>query len=241
VLFEQHGSNVAVELPMAVAPDALDGADVIARGQFVNQRLAPCPMEVDGTVAAPDPETGGLKVWASCQGVFGVRDHICKSLDMPADKVRVMCPAVGGGFGAKGGVYPEQAVIAELARTLDRPVAYVQTRSENMLAMVHGRGQLQEIEIGATRDGRITGLRARVTADAGAYPNMGAILGFATGMMSSGVYAIPKIDFTFRSAVTNTTPIGAYRGAGRPEAAAMIERAVDILAGELGMDPAEVR
>jgi carbon-monoxide dehydrogenase large subunit len=241
VLFEQHGSNVTVDMPMAVAPDALDGADVVARGEFLNQRLAPCPMEVDGTVAAPDPETGGLKVWVSCQGVFGVRDHLCKSLDMPEDKMRVMCPAVGGGFGAKGGVYPEQAVIAALARRLERPVQYVQTRSENMLAMVHGRGQLQEIEIGATRDGKITGLRGRVTADAGAYPNMGAILGFATGMMSSGVYAIPKIDYTFRAVVTNTTPIGAYRGAGRPEAAAMIERCMDVLARELGMDPVELR
>jgi carbon-monoxide dehydrogenase large subunit len=241
VLFESHGSNVTVEVPMAVAPDALEGADVIARGEFVNQRLAPCPMEVDGTVAAPDPSTGGLKVWVSCQGVFGVRDHLCKSLGMPEDKMRVMCPAVGGGFGAKGGVYPEQAVIAALARRLERPVAYVQTRSENMLAMVHGRAQLQEIEIGATSDGTITGLRARVTADAGAYPNMGAILGFATGMMSSGVYRIPKVDYTFRSVVTNTTPVGAYRGAGRPEAAAMIERCIDILASELGMDPAELR
>ena len=241
LLFEQHGSNVPVEVPMAVAPDALDGADVVARGSFVNQRLAPCPMEVDGTVAMPDPETGGLRVWVSSQGVFGNRDHLCKTLGMPEDKVRVMCPAVGGGFGAKGGSYPEQAVVAALALKLDRPVRHVQTRSENMLAMVHGRGQLQEIEIGATRDGTITGLRARVTADAGAYPNMGAILGFATGMMSSGVYAIPKIDYTFRSAVTNTTPIGAYRGAGRPEAAAMIERAVDMLARELEMDPAELR
>src|SRR5205807_4523535 len=104
-----------------------------------------------------------------------------------------------------------------------------------------GRGQLQEVEIGATRDGKITGLRARVTGDAGAYPNMGAILGLATGMMSSVVYRIPKVDYTFRSAVTNTTPIGAYSGAGRPEAAAMIERCMDILADELDIDPAELR
>jgi carbon-monoxide dehydrogenase large subunit len=241
ILFEEHGSNVAIEVPMSSAPDALEGADVVARGRFVNQRLAACPMEVNGTVAAPDPDTGGVTVWASCQNVFEVRSHVCRSLELPEDKVRVQCPAVGGGFGAKGGYYPEQAVIAGLALRLGRPVQHVETRSENMIAMVHGRAQMQEIEIGATRDGKITGLKARVTADAGAYPNMGSILGWATGMMSSGVYKIDRIDYTFRSVVTNTTPVGAYRGAGRPEAAAMIERAMDILAAELGMDPAEVR
>ena len=118
---------------------------------------------------------------------------------------------------------------------------YIETRSETMLEMQHGRAQVQDVEIGGTRDGKITGLKVRVIADCGAYPADAALMPMLTGLMSTGVYTIPKVDFHFDAVVTNTTPIGAYRGAGRPEATALVERAVDMFAAEIGMDPAEVR
>src|SRR2546422_5780870 len=148
---------------------------------------------------------------------------------------------MGGGFGAKAGARPELIVVAAVARKLIRPVKWIETRSENLVGMTHGRGQVQHVELGATRDGRLIGLRARVVAAVGAYPGMASFLPFLTGQMSSGVYAIPAIDYEANCVVTNTTPMGAYRGAGRPEAAAMVERAMDMLAVELGMDPADLR
>ena len=118
---------------------------------------------------------------------------------------------------------------------------YVETRSETMLEMQHGRAQVQDVEIGGTRDGKVTGLKVRVIADCGAYPADAGLMPMLTGLMSCGVYDIPKVDFHFDCVVTNTTPIGAYRGAGRPEATALVERAIDMFAAEIGMDPAEVR
>jgi carbon-monoxide dehydrogenase large subunit len=155
--------------------------------------------------------------------------------------VRVVAPAVGGGFGARIATYPEQVAVAALARRLGRPVRYLESRSESMVAMTHGRAQVQEVELGATRDGKLTGLRARLVGDGGAYPGEAAYLPGLTRLMASGVYRIPRIEVATACVVTNTTPVAAYRGAGRPEATAMLERAVDLLAGELGMDPAELR
>src|SRR5258708_31271143 len=137
--------------------------------------------------------------------------------------------------------YPEQSVLGALALKLGRAVRWFEFRSEHMVAMTHGRGQIQDVALGATRDGKLAGLEWSVIGDAGAYPGLGAILPFTTGQMSSGVYDIPKIRFSTRVAITNTTVVSAYRGAGRPEAASMIERAIDMLAAELGMDPAELR
>jgi len=166
---------------------------------------------------------------------------MASSLGMAPDEIRVVVGDMGGGFGAKAGARPELIVIAAAARKLGRPVKWIETRSENMVAMTHGRGQVQEVELGATRDGRLVGLRARVVADIGAYPGIAMLLPFLTGQMASGVYAIPAIDYEADCVVTNTTPLGAYRGAGRPEAAAMVERAIDMLAVELGIDPADLR
>jgi carbon-monoxide dehydrogenase large subunit len=137
--------------------------------------------------------------------------------------------------------YPEQVAVAALALRLGRPVRYEETRSENLAAMTHGRGQVQDVEVGADEDGRITGLSIRVTADLGAYPSEGASLPELTGLMACGVYDIPRVDYLAECVVTNTTPVSAYRGAGRPEATAMIERAVDLLAAEMNVDPADLR
>ena len=234
-----EGGNLAAAGPPG--QDALDDAEVRVGARFVNQRLAAVPMEPGAAMAAPDPETGGFILWTPSQGPHAYQGTICKSTGIEKDKLRVISTATGGGFGARIACYPEQIVVVALARELGRAVRYVETRSETMLEMQHGRAQVQDVEIGGTRDGKVTGLKVRVIADCGAYPADAALMPMLTGLMSSGVYEIPKVDFHFDCVVTNTTPIGAYRGAGRPEATALVERAIDMFAAEIGMDPAEVR
>jgi len=239
LLFPAHGSNVANHLAPRGDDDVLAGAEVTIHSRFVNQRLAPVPMEPEAILVVPD--TGRLAVWATSQVPFGLRAEMASSLGMAEGDIRVVVGDMGGGFGAKAGARPELIVVAAAARKLGRPLKWIETRSENLVAMTHGRGQVQQVDLGATRDGRLVGLRARVHADVGAYPGIATLLPFLTGQMSAGVYAIPGIDFEAHCVVTNTTPLGAYRGAGRPEAAAMVERAMDVLAMELRMDPAELR
>ena len=239
LLFPDHGSNLAFEAGSPAAEDILAEAEVVVRQRMLNQRLAAVPME--GTAVLAIPEDDRLTVYCSTQSPFQVRDAIADALGMDEDAVRCIAPDVGGGFGAKIAVYPEHVVVAAAARRLGRPVKHVETRSENLVAMNQGRAQLQDVELGARRDGTLVGLRVRVLADAGAYPEQGAILPMFTMQMASGAYRIPAVDFVARSYVTNTTPVAAYRGAGRPEAAALVERAMDLLAAELGVDPVELR
>ena len=153
----------------------------------------------------------------------------------------MITPDVGGGFGAKNGLYPEDVLVAVLARRLGRPVRWAETRSESMLGLVHGRGQEITATIGGTRDGRVLGLRTHVVQDGGAYPSVGSILPIFAKNLASGPYDIPNVDVSTVSVATNTVPVGAYRGAGRPEAAHIIERMMDAFAAEIGRDPAEVR
>ena len=152
-----------------------------------------------------------------------------------------MAPDVGGGFGAKIGLYVEDLILPWLARRAERPVRWTETRSESMVALGHGRGQIQDVTIGGTSEGKVLAYRLEVIQDAGAYPSIGAFLPAFTRMMASGTYDIAKVEFSSSSVVTSTTPTVAYRGAGRPEATTAIERAMDVFAAELGMDPAEVR
>src|SRR3954468_9313387 len=232
--------NLAAQGP--AGENALGDAEVVVKGRFINQRIAAVPMEPGAAIAAPDPDNpGGLILWTPSQGPHLIQGAVCGSLGLDKEKLRVISPATGGGFGARIPAYREQVVMVALAQKLGRAVRYIETRSETMVAMQHGRAQVQEVEIGGTRDGRVTGLRARVLADCGAYPADASLMPMLTGLMSCGVYDIPKVDFQFTCVVTNTTPIGAYRGAGRPEATALIERAIDMFAREIGMDPAEVR
>jgi carbon-monoxide dehydrogenase large subunit len=239
ILFPEQGTNVALLLRRVSHDDPLEGADVVVRGRFVNQRVAPVPLEVNGALAVP--EGAGLTLWIPCQATHYSRAAIAGALEVEAETIRVRTAAVGGGFGAKIPAYPEQAVVAALAQRLAVPVRYLESRSENLVAMTHGRDQIQEVEVGATRDGRLVGLRASVVADLGAYADEGATLPGSTAVMAVGPYEIPRLDFEIRAVFTNKTPLGAYRGAGRPEATAMIERAIDLVALELGLDPAEVR
>jgi carbon-monoxide dehydrogenase large subunit len=234
------GGNLAAQGP--AGENALGDAEVVIKGHFVNQRLAAVPMEPGAALAAPDPDHPGATIlWAPSQGPHAHQGAICAALGIDAEQLRVITPATGGGFGARIPVYPEAIVTVALARRLNRAVRYIETRSETMLVMTHGRAQIQDVEIGGTRDGRVTGLRVRVLADCGAYPADASLMPMLTGLMSCGVYDIPKVDFQFTCVVTNTTPIGAYRGAGRPEATALVERAIDMFAREIGIDPAEVR
>jgi carbon-monoxide dehydrogenase large subunit len=243
VLFPDHGSNLAVEFNFGEDPSVLDGADVVVEGRFLNQRLAAVPMEPNGILVEPGTDDGrdALTVRVPTQSPHGVRDPLAAAVGLEPEQVRVIATAVGGGFGAKAGMYPEFAIAAAIARKLGRPVKWSESRSENMIAMSHGRGQVQHIEMGLKRDGTIVGVRGRVVAEAGAYPNIGSFLPFLTRSMAQGVYRIPKIELNAVSAATNTTPTGAYRGAGRPEATAFLERILDMAADELDIDPVEIR
>ena len=238
VLFPQHGGNLADEFASHWDVDVMAGADLVVRGRFVNQRLAPVPLETNAIAVMPEADR--LTAWVSTQIPFDVRDDVADALGLDRAKVRVIAPDVGGGFGAKLTVYPEYVLLAEVARRLGRPVRWVEGRSENLTNMTHGRAQIQDVELGARRDGTIVGLRVDLLADMGAYPR-NAYLPPTTQQMLSGVYRIPRIACRVRSVVTNTGIVAPYRGAGRPEASTLVERAVDLLADELGMDPVEVR
>ncbi len=222
-------------------PDkAFAEADVTVRQRMVNQRVAGIPMETRGVLAQPDALSGGLTVTTSTQNPHTVRAEIARTLRLPEIAVRVVAPEVGGGFGVKISSYQEDMIVAALALQLNRPVKWIETRSENLSSTHHGRAQVVEIELAATRDGTITGLRARGLADLGAYPRDPGLAPL-TGNLLSGVYNYKNVDIAIQCVYTNTMAIGAYRGAGRPEAAYYVERIVDVLAAELGMDPAELR
>ncbi len=239
LLWPERGSNVATTFTVRWDEDVLANSDVIVRERLVNQRLAPVPMEPNAIAVVPDGE-GGFIVWVSSQVPFDVRNDLAELLDVPKERVRAIAPDVGGGFGAKLQNYPEYQAVAVAAARLGRPIRWVETRSESMLGLTHGRAQVQLMEIGARRDGTIVGLRADLIADMGAYP-IGAFLPTTTQEMLGGVYAIREIACRGRSVVTNATPVAPYRGAGRPEATALIERAIDLVAAELGLDPVMVR
>jgi carbon-monoxide dehydrogenase large subunit len=239
VVHPAAGTNVAFVLGDDGGDDLFAGCEVVVRARLVNQRVAPCPLEV--RAAAARWEDGRLVHWASSQGAHGVRETLRRGMGLERDQVRVVTPDVGGGFGAKGCSYPDELLLGWLARAVGRPVRWTETRSESMVGLGHGRGQVQHVELGGRRDGTLLAYRLRILQDAGAYPRMGAVLPFMTRTMASGVYAIPRVAVAARSVVTTTTPVVSYRGAGRPEATAAIERAVDLLAAEIGMDPVEVR
>jgi len=233
------GDNLAFEFDLG-EEGALEGADVVVRSRFINQRLAAVPIEANAVVAEPDGE-GGIRMWTSTQVPFGVRGAVADSLGLPEASVRVIAGDVGGAFGAKLMTYPEQSVIAAIAKKLDRPVRWFEYRTENMVAMTHGRGHVQTVALGATSGGKLVGLEAGVVADAGAYAGLAPPQLVLTALLASGCYVIPRIRWQGSCVYTNTAVVSAYRGAGRPEAIALIERAIDMLAVELRMDPADLR
>jgi aerobic carbon-monoxide dehydrogenase large subunit len=215
-----------------------DGCDVIVEGDVVNQRVAALPME--GRATAASWKDGKLTVWVSTQNAQLSR-LILTAVGLPPEAIRVVAPDVGGGFGAKIGVDREAILVAWAAKHTGRPVRWVESRGENLTAMTQGRAQRHHIKIGGTRDGYIKAYRLDVVQDTGAYSRMSGFLPSLTVLMAPGVYDIPAVQAGYKVVVTNATPIAAYRGAGRPEAAATIERAVDWFAAEAGLDPVEVR
>ncbi|MEA1903723.1 MAG: xanthine dehydrogenase family protein molybdopterin-binding subunit [Actinomycetota bacterium] len=239
LLFPELGTNVLYDRGDR-DDTVLADAEVVIETTVVNQRLAAIPLETSGALASPR-EDGGLDLWFGSQSAHAHKRGISKVLGLDPSLVHVKVPDVGGGFGAKIALYPEQALCGAIALDLGRSVRWHERRTENMLAMCHGRAQTTEVRLGATREGSITGISLRVTQDAGAYPQFGAYLPVFSRRMAVGPYLIPKVEFLWRSVVTNTTPVHAYRGAGRPEATMALERAIDQLARELDLDPAEVR
>lgn len=240
LLFAEHGSNIALQLVDTNRVDLESCSDTIVRGRFVNQRMAAAPMEPNGCTVYVD-DNGRLCIYASTQMPHMLRDLLAAALGIAPSDVRVITPAVGGGFGAKIGLYHEFTVCAAAARRLGQPVVWTPTRSDDMVSLLQSRGQVQYAELGCSADGHFTGLRVHLVGDAGAYPTIGAFLPAGSRRMAQGPYAIPRLQYDIVVAATNTTPMGAYRGAGRPEATALIERLVDHAARELEIDPVELR
>jgi aerobic carbon-monoxide dehydrogenase large subunit len=242
VLFPDAGTNVAASFGDAAAlrADLFDGCEVVVTRTIVNQRVAPAPMETRAA-AATWGEDGRLTAWIPNQGAQGTRGSLAGMLGLDPDVVRIITPDVGGAFGAKFGADPEHAVVCWVARRLGRPARWAETRNENLVAMTHGRAQRQTVTIGGSRDGTVAAYRLEILQDAGAYPRFGAFLPALTILMAPGPYAFGRAEAVGKTVVTNTTPVGAYRGAGRPEATAAVERAIDLFAAEIGMDPADVR
>jgi len=239
-LFDGTESNVAVTVGAQAADRAaFDGCAVVVERTIVNQRLAPMPME--GRAAAARFSGGKLTFWVSTQNAQSTRFALARTLGLDPGAIRVITPDVGGGFGAKVGADRDATLVAWACRRTGRPLRWVETRSENLVGMTHGRAQEQAVTMGGTSDGRILAYRLDVVQDTGAYPRMSGFLPSLTTAMAVGPYQIPRVQTAFRVVVTNTTPVSAYRGAGRPEATAAIERAIDLFAAEIGMDPAEVR
>ena len=242
--FEPIGSNVVAGWQDPPGADPFEGATTVVRATLENQRVAVVPMETDAIAAVPGDDGRGhdLTVYVATQMPHGFADALVGRLGIDRARVRVVAPHVGGAFGGKVGVGAEHAAVIAIARRLGRPVRWVETRAESFVAMPQGRGQLQWVEMGFRPDGRITGLHCRILGDAGAYAGFGGALCLGpTRMMAAGVYDVPTIRYDVASVVTNTTPMGAFRGAGRPEAAELLERMVDIAADELGIDPVDLR
>jgi aerobic carbon-monoxide dehydrogenase large subunit len=239
LLFPAAGTNVCVRGGRPIGDDSIfAGCEVVVEGDVVNQRVAALPME--GRATAAVFKNGKLTVWTSTQNAQLSR-LIFSAIGLPPDAIRVVAPDVGGGFGAKIGVDRDQIVVAWAAKRTGRPVRWVESRNENLMAMTQGRAQRHHIKIGGDRAGHIKAYRLDVVQDSGAYSRMGGFLPMLTNLMAPGVYDIPAVEADYKAVVTNGTPIAAYRGAGRPEAAATIERAVDWFAAAAGVDPALVR
>ena len=232
--------NVVVRMALEGEQADFDSCEAVADVRTINNRIAPCPLE-PRVAASRWADDGRLHHVNAGQGPHPVRAGLAKILGLDREQMRVLSRDVGGSFGAKARPHPEEALLGWLAARIGRPVMWVPSRSDDMVGLVHGRGQIQYCRIGGTRDGRITAFEVHVVQQAGAYGNMGAALPNNGRAMLAGCYDIATLGFTSVSVLTNTTPTGPYRGAGRPEAAAAIERAVDVFAAEIGMDPAEVR
>ena len=221
---------------------AFAAAEVVISQRMVNQRLAPTPIEPRGVVAHYEPGKETITIWSSTQSPHMLRSFIASMNGMGEDQVRAIAPEVGGGFGCKSAGSAEECVTAAVSRRLGVPIKWIEERSEAFLATSHGRDLIGYVDLAARRDGVVLGFKLRIVADVGAYNMLfTAAIPTSTMLMASGNYAIPAVRATLTEVFTNKTPTDAYRGAGRPEAIYFLERAMDMLARDLEMDPAQLR
>ncbi len=243
VVHTEMGGNVAMTVSHTGGDvkGAFSEADRVVGHRYHVQRLAPAPMEGRGLVAQYDKDQNVLTVWDSTQHPHSIKAHLARLFRRAEEKVRVIAPDVGGGFGEKGGLFPEEVVVPYLAMRLGRPVKWVEDRQENMVAF-HGRGHTVDMEAALKSDGTILGIRVNIVSDLGAYFLPGTpTVPRLTSYRLVGPYRTPAAHVELKGVVTNMPRTGAYRGAGGPEAAFCMERTVDLAARELGLDPAEIR
>jgi carbon-monoxide dehydrogenase large subunit len=248
-LYEEFDTNISFgihpptdEIDKVFEQTKADGG-IIVKTRLVNQRLAPVPMETRGVVAEYNKANKSLTVWSSSQIPHLLRNILAATVGLPQHQVRVIVPEVGGGFGCKLNVYPEELVAAFASMRTGRPVKWIEDRSEGMAATIHGRDQVTYVEVAATRDGKVTGMKVYGISDLGAYSQLNTniiMIGFGFPVYC-GAYDIKALHLSADTVFTNKAPTDAYRGAGRPEATYIAERAMDMVARELGKDPAEVR
>ncbi len=244
VIHEAWTDNIAYRLTSGEGDieAAFSAADRTVKQRVLHQRLAPIAMEPRGVLARYFPGEEELTLWSSTQIPHLMRTQVALMIGIAENKLRVITPEVGGGFGSKLNVYAEEALLGWISMQLGKPVKWIETRRENIQATIHGRGQIGDVEVAFKNDGTLTGLRYSVFADLGAYHQLlTPAIPTLTGLMLSGAYKIPAIQMNITACFTNKMATDAYRGAGRPEATYIVERALDLVALDLGMDPAEVR
>ena len=243
LVHDRFGTNLIGEFSVGRG----DAAAALARAphrlsrRFYHHRYAAVPMECRGVLGAYDRRTDSVTIWSSTQVVHWVRREAAALLGIPEARVRCIAPDVGGGFGGKGHVYPEDMLVTFLARRLNRPVRWIEGRSEHLMSATHSRDQLHEVEVGFDDDGRILAMRDSYLVDCGAWNPIGSGVAYNTAVHLTGPYRIDNFAATGRIAVTNKVPNAPYRGAGRPEACFAMERTIDLVARQLGLEPAEVR
>jgi carbon-monoxide dehydrogenase large subunit len=243
LLYESWGSNMATTFKVTKGDveEAFAAAAHVAKGHFTYGRQTGAPMEPRGVLSRPDGRFGGIVVWSSTQNPHWVRDALCELLELNRDQVRVVAPDVGGGFGVKGIVYPEELLVPVLAQRFNAPVKWIETRTEHFASALHSRDHWHDIELALTDDGTILGVQDRFVANVGAASILPFVESYNTAAHVSGPYRVPTLLVEGTAVVTNKVPSAPVRGAGRPEAVYAMERALDQAARQLGMDPAELR
>jgi carbon-monoxide dehydrogenase large subunit len=243
IVHDRFGTNLigGFTINKGDAAAALARAPHRLKRRFHHHRYAAMPMECRGVASSYEPRTDAVTIWSSTQVVHWVRREAAAVLKLPEARVRCVALDVGGGFGVKGHVYPEDLLIPFLARRLGRPVRWIEDRREHLLCSCHSRDQIHDVEVGFDNEGRILALRDSFLVDCGAWNPIGAGVVYNTAVHITGPYKIEALAFDARIAATNKTPNAPYRGAGRPEAAFAMERTIDLVAGELGLEPAELR
>jgi len=243
VVQEGWEDNVAVRFVVAKGDveAALADAALVVRERFSVQRQAGIPMETRGAVAIWEPDGDGLTLWSATQNSHPLRRAMSRVSGVDQERIRVIAPDVGGGFGIKGVLYPEDLLVGLLAMRLGRPVKWIEDRLEHMQSAVHAREQVHELELGLDAEGRITAMRDHVLVDTGAYNPLGLVIPYNTIAHLMGPYRVPSFEATAEGVLTTKTPTAPYRGAGRPEAVFAVERSLDLAARRLGIDPVELR